>query len=216
MGGTLWRASVENTAVPGGPLALQVKPAVNVSRAEFYTNADPTREGRPSNYDWQTTVLGIHEVEIQPTEYVSPGFQSRPVVGRIAPAWAPTTYAKVSPLSGMNTWRSLPGQTPRGTACGGPTFGSQLVMPQTGGTVHQLVRMRYVWPQRAPFIVYGCGTFDFNAGDTVLPEPAFVLYMPGIQNWDKWQRPVSGGGAVILPTLTKPQTYQGAVVFEEM
>ncbi len=209
MGGTLWRASVENTAVPGGPLALQVKPALNVSRVEFYTSADRLLEGRPKNYDWQTNVLGIHEVEIQPTDYVSPGTTARPVVGRIAPAWIPTTYAHLSPISGNVSWRSPTGITPAGTLCGGPTFGSQLVMPKAGGTIHKLVRMRYVWPQTAPFIVYGCGTFDFGAGDTVLPEPAFVLYMPGTNR----QVPRI---AVVLPTITRPQTFQGAVVFEEM
>ncbi len=220
MGGLLWRASCENTAVPGGPLALQVKPALNVSRADFYTNADPLFEGRPSNFDWQTTVIGIHEVSVQPTEYVSGGLQSRPVVGRIAPAWVPTTFADVVPMTGNVSWRALPGSTPRGTQCGGPTFGQQMVFPASGGSVHQLYRMRYLWPATAPFIVYGAGTFDHTAGDNVVPAPAFVLYMASsaVPPLDRGQGGTGGGGFILNRTneLIVRQTYAGTVVFEEM
>jgi hypothetical protein len=198
MGGLLWRASCENTSVPGGPLALQVKPALNVSRVEMYTSADPLKEGRPKNLDWQTRVLGIREVMVAPTNAVTAGLTGRPVVGRIAPAWTATRNAFLGAIGGLvDHPATLGGVTPNGTECGGPTFGAQAVLPVTGGPVQQLLRMKYVWPSSAPLIIYGAGTIDYDQGETTIPHPAFILYMPASQS-------------------TTPQTFSGDVVFEEM
>lgn len=222
MGGLLWRASCENTSIPGGPLALQVKPRLNVSRADWYTSAYPTREGRPRNYDWQTAVIGIHEVSVAPTIASTAGMEGRPVVGRIAPAWRPAHKAVVTPFHPREDLvRVMPGYTRNGTECGGPTFLGQATLPATGGVVHQIYRMRFCWPSTAPFIVYGCGTMNTDT-DTVLPHPAFVLYVPCGQMLvqDRSNMKVFSGGrsGIIVGNsdLVRIQTYYGEVVFEEM
>lgn len=198
MGGLRWRASVENTSVPGGPLALQVKPALNVSRVELYTSADPLKEGTPRELDWQTSIIGIHEVEAAPSGDGPSGLTGRPVVGRIAPAWTATRNADLAPLGALADMpAALDGVTPAGTECGGPTFGAQAQVPLAGGMVHQLVRMRFVWPTAAPLLVYGAGTVRYDLGETTIPNPAFVLYIPAAQS-------------------TTTLTLAGSVVFEEL
>jgi hypothetical protein len=197
MGGPLWRASVENTSVPGGPLALQVRPQTHFTEVTYSDSSNPLVEGQLLTAKWKTDVIAVREVELSPTNASSGGLTGRAVVGRIVPPWTGTRAARLTPLNpGIDVATRLSGFTPKGTECTGPTFGGISTSPAVGGMVHRMVRMRYSWPSAAPLIIWGAGDHDYSK-ETTVPEPAFLLYMTAGQS-------------------TTPATYSGSVVFEEL
>lgn len=200
MAGPLWRASIENTSVPGGAFALQVKPPLVRTAVTFYPGSDPRTSGRPRTVDWHTGIVAVREVEVNPSGSSPGGFVSRPVVGRVVPPWEPTRNAELIQL-GFTGYRAgarvRKGQTPRGTIAGGPSFSEQISLPRTGGPTHKQFHMRMHYPDEAPLIVYGAGSHDYETDGATLPTPAVVLYCGST-------------------TTTSTQTLHGSITFEEL
>jgi hypothetical protein len=222
----LWRASLENTSVPGGPLALQIRPRVDYDVVSIYDDpADTLTYGLPKVVNWRTPVIAIREAEVAPSAPASPGFLARPVLGVVTPPWAQNRLCTLVSLRGTGESRAdsgfttnvyqgeptvpgvrgagsiLPGEratsgrTPNGTLCGGPVFSSQPTLPAFGGAVHRVFSARIVL--REPMLVYGSGTHSFETDGPVIPSPGGVLYCASAVS-------------------TSPQTYYGAVIFEEL
>ncbi len=207
--GARFRATVENTAVPGGPLALQIRPLNYTNVVESYNSTDPRTYGLPKIVDWHQTILGILEAEVAPTTDASPGFLSRPVLGRIAPPWPASRNASSIPTWLTNyrdgsTTRS--GVTPGGTQISGPSFGSQISLPAFGGPSHRTFYARIVYPYDSPLLIYGCGTHNFETDGPIIPTVAGVLYCRSGQT----------GTLTTTNVADEPQTYSGTIVFEEL
>jgi len=191
----LWKAQIENTSVPGGPLALQVRPLLTPLTVTF--NASTSR---PEVMTWKTGVLAIREVEVNPSGSKNPGFISRPTVGRIIPPWAPTRNAELIQLGFTGYNRGDPvrqGTTPGGTVAGGPSFSEQISLPRTPGASHKIYHFRLQYPEESPLVIWGAGTHDYSTDGTILPAPAMVLYCGSSRS-------------------TSEQTLHGSIIFEEL
>ena len=197
----LWRAQIENTSVPGGALALQVRPYVVQPSITFVSSSDTDgRRRRPAVITWHTNVIAIREASVEPSGSSPAGFLSRPHLGRITPPWVPSRGASLQPM-GLSTLndnaRRRSGTTPAGTRAGGPTHSEQLSIPRTGGPVHKVFHWHMHYPDESPLLVFGSGTHNYLTDGRTLPVPAAVLYC-GASN------------------STTAQTLHGSIVFEEL
>ncbi len=197
----LWRAQIENTSVPGGAFALQVRPSVLQTSITFVSDGDTDgRRRRPDVIAWHTNVLAVREASVEPTGSKPAGFISRPVIGRVLPPWIPSRGAILQPMGPStlsdNALRRS-GSTPAGTRAGGPTHSEQVSLPRTGGPTHKIYHWQMHYPQESPLLVFGSGTHNYLTDGRTIPIPAVVLYCSST-------------------LTTTEQTFHGSIIFEEL
>jgi hypothetical protein len=190
-----WKAELENTSVPGGALALQVRPRIVRTSVTF----DSTTR-RPQVITWHTSVIAIREAEVMPSGSSGPGFIGRPALGRVIPPWVPTRNARLVDYSLTNITPGVPqraGVTPAGTQVGGPSFSQQLSLPTSGSPVHKIYHFRAHYPEESPLIIASAGTHDYSTDGDIVPQAAGVLYCGSARS-------------------STEQTLTGNIVFEEL
>ncbi|MEE8469023.1 MAG: hypothetical protein V3T22_11230 [Planctomycetota bacterium] len=196
-----WKAQVENTSVPGGAFALQVRPSAVQPSVTFVSSSDTDGQGRRlGTVTWRTNVIAVREAELQPSGSKPAGFVSRPHIGRIVPPWIPSRAASLQPMGPAtlsDNSRVRWGSTPAGTRAGGPTHSEQLSLPRTGGPVHKIFHWHMHYPDESPLLVFGSGTHNYATDGRTIPVPAVVLYCSS-------------------SISTTEQTFHGSIIFEEL